>query len=87
MQPLTEINCAFMFKVTSSRDFVYVNMSHCTVTADLLNDNVNKMLSLLLLLLLLLLFIHVPLHTQQAKAYRYSNMSIYSIAIHMRQLS
>jgi hypothetical protein len=31
-------------------------------------------------------FIHVPLHPQQAKAYRYSNMSIYNIAVHMNQV-
>jgi hypothetical protein len=29
-----------------------------------------------------IIIIHVPLHPQQAKAYRYSNMSIYNIAIH-----
>jgi hypothetical protein len=42
---------------------------------------------IIIIIIIINSFIHVPLHPQQAKAYRYSNMSIYNIAIHMRQSS
>jgi hypothetical protein len=80
-------NYVTMQRMTQLRSkFKRVRFINSLLSQFLLSD-----ILLLLLLLLLLLFIHsfvhVPLHPQQAKAYRYSNMSIYNIAIHMKQSS